>query len=218
ADHLLDFGPGAGDRGGEITAQGTPKQIVKAKASLTGQYLSGRKAIPVPTNRRVPAAGINPAARLVLRGARQHNLKNIDVAFPLGCFIAVTGVSGSGKSSLVNEVLYNTLARRLHRAQTSGAAHDEIDGLEQIDKVINVDQAPIGNTPSSNPATYTGVFDLVRQLFAQLPEAKVRGYQPKRFSFNAKGGRCEACEGNGQKKIEMHFLPDVWVECDVCHG
>jgi excinuclease ABC subunit A len=155
---------------------------------------------------------------LTIKGARQNNLQNIDVAFPLGAFIAVTGVSGSGKSSLVNEVLYLTLARRLHRARTPATAHDDILGLEQIDKVINVDQNPIGNTPSSNPATYTGVFDLIRQLFAQLPEAKVRGYRPQRFSFNKPGGRCEACEGNGQKKIEMHFLPDVWVECDVCHG
>jgi excinuclease ABC subunit A len=214
ADYLLDFGPGAGDRGGEITARGTPKQILRAKDSLTGQYLSGRKAIFVPTNRRGVAGG--PV--LTVQGARHNNLKNLDVAFPLGCFIAVTGVSGSGKSSLVHEVLYNTLARKLHRARTTGAAHDAILGLEQIDKVINVDQAPLGNSPSSNPATYTGVFDLIRHLFAQLPEAKVRGYHPRRFSFNKKGGRCEACEGNGQKKIEMHFLPDVWVECDVCHG
>jgi excinuclease ABC subunit A len=212
ADYLLDFGPGAGDRGGEITARGTPKQILKAKNSLTGQYLSGKKAIPVPTNRRPPKQA------LVVKGARHHNLKNIDVSFPLGTLTAVTGVSGSGKSSLVNDVLYNTLARRLHRARTEAAAHDDILGLENIDKVINVDQAPIGNSPMSNPATYTGVFDLVRQLFAQLPEAKVRGYQPRRFSFNKPGGRCEACEGNGQKKIEMHFLPDVWVECDVCNG
>lgn len=225
ADYLLDFGPGAGDRGGEITAQGTPKQVMKAKASLTGQYLSGKMAIPVPTNRRSAACGVavvsasaTPQAALVIKGARQHNLKNIDVAFPLGTFIAVTGVSGSGKSSLVHEILYNTLARKLHRARTPGAAHDDIAGLENIDKVINVDQDPIGNSPSSNPATYTGVFDLIRQLFAQLPESKVRGYQPRRFSFNKPGGRCEACEGNGQKKIEMHFLPDVWVECDVCHG
>jgi len=215
ADYLLDFGPGAGDLGGEITAQGTPKQVERSKESLTGQYLSGKKSIPVPTNRRAAA---KPQAALVVKGARHHNLKNIDVAFPLGCFIAVTGVSGSGKSSLVHEVLHNTLARKLHRARTPGAAHDDILGLEQIDKVINVDQAPIGNSPSSNPATYTGVFDLIRQLFAQLPESKVRGYQPRRFSFNKPGGRCEACEGNGQKKIEMHFLPDVWVECDVCHG
>jgi excinuclease ABC subunit A len=217
ADYLLDFGPGAGDRGGEITARGTPKQVARAKSSLTGQYLSGKKAIIVPTNRRL-GADAAPQAALVVKGARQNNLKNIDVAFPLGAFITVTGVSGSGKSSLVHEVLHNTLARKLHRAKTAGAAHEDIVGLEQIDKVINVDQDPIGNSPSSNPATYTGVFDLIRQLFAQLPEAKVRGYQPRRFSFNKPGGRCEACEGNGQKKIEMHFLPDVWVECDVCHG
>ncbi len=247
ADYLLDFGPGAGDRGGEITARGTPKQVLKAKASLTGQYLSGKKTIPVPSNRRlrggadstagIPAGrnagGTNhgaageppfhlvrnaPAQLLTVRGARQHNLRNLNVAFPLGSFITVTGVSGSGKSSLINEVLYHTLARRLHRARTPAAALDDIIGIEQIDKVINVDQAPIGNSPLSNPATYTGVFDLVRQLFAQLPEAKVRGYQPRRFSFTKPGGRCEACEGNGQKVIEMHFLPDVWVECDVCHG
>jgi excinuclease ABC subunit A len=222
ADYLLDFGPGAGDRGGAITARGSVKQVLRSKASLTGQYLSGKKSIPVPSNRRLSGRG-KPAAPggvrlLTIKGARQNNLQNIDVAFPLGAFIAVTGVSGSGKSSLVNEVLYLTLARRLHRARTPATAHDDILGLEQIDKVINVDQNPIGNTPSSNPATYTGVFDLIRQLFAQLPEAKVRGYRPQRFSFNKPGGRCEACEGNGQKKIEMHFLPDVWVECDVCHG
>jgi excinuclease ABC subunit A len=162
--------------------------------------------------------GEGPRHWLTVRGARHNNLKNIDVRFPLGAFITVTGVSGSGKSSLVHEILYNTLARKLHRARTVGAAHDDILGLEHIDKVISVDQDPIGNSPSSNPATYTGVFDLVRQLFAQLPEAKVRGYHPRRFSFNKPGGLCEACEGNGQKKIEMHFLPDVWVECDVCHG
>jgi excinuclease ABC subunit A len=213
ADYLLDFGPGAGDRGGEITAQGSLAQIRRAKNSLTGQYLSGKCAIDVPVNRRVSAPHL-----LTVKGARHHNLQNIDVSFPLGTLIAVTGVSGSGKSSLINEVLYNTLARKLHRARTTGAAHDDIVGLEHIDKVISVDQDPIGNSPSSNPATYTGVFDLVRQLFALLPEAKVRGYHPKRFSFNKPGGRCEACEGNGQKKIEMHFLPDVWVECDVCHS
>ncbi len=258
ADYLLDFGPGAGDQGGEITARGTPKQVMRGK-SLTGQYLSGRKAIAVPTNRRLPsgeetrrqgdketrrqkktksdkspsANGGNGAAGpsanggngveppppfLLVVGARQNNLRHIDVAFPLGALVAVTGVSGSGKSSLVHEVLYQTLARRLHRARTPAAAHDDILGLDQIDKVINVDQDPIGNTPSSNPATYTGVFDLIRQLFAQLPESKVRGYRPQRFSFNKPGGRCEACEGNGQKRIEMHFLPDVWVECDVCDG
>ncbi len=225
ADYLLDFGPGAGDQGGEITARGTPKQVMRGK-SLTGQYLSGRKAIVVPSNRRPVGsrqgdkagkrAGSSPC--LVVKGARQHNLRNIDVAFPLGAFVAVTGVSGSGKSSLVHEVLYQTLARRLHRARTPATAHDDILGLEHIDKVINVDQDPIGNTPSSNPATYTGVFDLIRQLFAQLPESKVRGYRPQRFSFNKPGGRCEACLGNGQKCIEMHFLPDVWVDCDVCGG
>jgi excinuclease ABC subunit A len=258
ADYLLDFGPGAGDQGGEITARGTPKQVMRSK-SLTGQYLSGRKAIVVPTNRRlgsdgqtarrgekgnksqkktksdrVPSANggngdgapspnggngaVPPPPFLLVMGARQNNLRHIDVAFPLGALVAVTGVSGSGKSSLVYEVLYQTLARRLHRARTPAAAHDDILGLDQIDKVINVDQDPIGNTPSSNPATYTGVFDLVRQLFAQLPQAKVRGYRPQRFSFNKPGGRCEACEGNGQKRIEMHFLPDVWVDCDVCGG
>src|SRR5262249_44992961 len=224
ADHLLDFGPGAGDRGGEITAEGPPKQIPRAKRSLTGDYLGGRKSIPGPTNRRAGGsmaaadASAKAPAAITIRGARHNNLKNIDVSFPLGTFIAVTGVSGSGKSSLVTEVLYNALARKLHRARTTVGAHDAIEGLDQIDKVINVDQDPIGNTPSSNPATYTGVFDLMRQLFAQLPESRVRGFQPKRFSFNKPGGRCEACEGNGQKKIEMHFLPDVWVECDVCRG
>jgi excinuclease ABC subunit A len=214
ADYLLDFGPGAGDRGGEITASGTPKQVLKAKDSLTGKYLSGKLAIPIPTNRRPPMAGRD----LTITGARQHNLRNIDVSIPLGLFVAITGVSGSGKSSLVTEVLYNTLARKLHRARTAGAAHDDIRGIEFLDKIINVDQDPIGNSPSSNPATYTGVFDLIRELFARLPESKVRGYHPRRFSFNQKGGRCEACEGMGQKKIEMHFLPDVWVECDTCGG
>jgi excinuclease ABC subunit A len=253
ADYLLDFGPGAGDRGGEITARGTPKQVMRSKASLTGQYLSGKKSIPVPTNRRIHLTAENaenaekrqtlntgtmPSGKthrafsssapsafsavkplyLIVKGARQHNLRNIDVAFPLGAFVAVTGVSGSGKSSLVNEILYQTLARRLHRARTPAAAHDDILGLEHIDKVINVDQDPIGNSPLSNPATYTGVFDLMRELFARLPESKVRGWQPRRFSFTRPGGRCEACEGAGQKKIEMHFLPDVWVECDVCCG
>jgi excinuclease ABC subunit A len=269
ADHLLDFGPGAGDRGGEVTASGTPKQVAKSPESLTGKYLSGRLAIPVPTNRRTapkpppPAplpegkgekkpsradkrseeqsadsplpfreggpggvgltdaevAELAPAGvALSIIGARQHNLKNVTVHLPLGAFVAVTGVSGSGKSSLVNEVLYNTLARKLHRARTAGAAHDDILGLEHIDKIINVDQDPIGNSPSSNPATYTGVFDLIRELFARMPESKVRGYHPRRFSFNQKGGRCDACEGMGQKVIEMHFLPDVWVECDTCKG
>jgi excinuclease ABC subunit A len=253
ADYLLDFGPGAGDRGGEIVAQGPLTAVERDANSLTGKYLSGKQAIPVPSNRRSPNLGATPkagatptphvatsnrsnlrastrgvsvphqptkasAAALLIKGARQHNLKSIDVAFPLGCLVAVTGVSGSGKSSLVNEVLYHTLARKLHRARTPLAAHDDILGVEHIDKVINVDQDPIGNSPSSNPATYAGVFDLIRQLFAQLPDAKIRGYHPRRFSFNKPGGRCEACEGNGQKLIEMHFLPDVWVECEVCRG
>lgn len=244
ADYLLDFGPGAGTHGGQVTAQGTPKKVEKSKASLTGQYLSGAKSIPVPAIRRTgsvvsdikpicalkpksakskaakvaPVASVPVSPSLIVRGARQNNLKNIDVAFPLGRFIAVTGVSGSGKSSLVHEILYAALARKLHRANTTVGAHDSIEGLDLIDKVINVDQDPLGNTPSSNPATYTGVFDLIRQLFAQIPDSRVRGYQAKRFSFNKPGGRCEACEGNGQKKIEMHFLPDVWVECETCRG
>ncbi|MCS6863770.1 MAG: excinuclease ABC subunit UvrA [Gemmataceae bacterium] len=245
ADYLLDFGPGAGDQGGEITASGTPQQVSQNPRSLTGSYLSGTRAIAIPTNRRLigqqprqnatksgtprtPRANTQfpqaftpegqPAVCLSVRGARQNNLKNVDVDFPLGALVAVTGVSGSGKSSLVNEVLYNTVARQLHRVKTTIAAYDEVRGLAHIDKIINVDQDPIGNSPSSNPATYTGVFDLIRELYARLPESKVRGYHPRRFSFNQKGGRCEACEGMGQKKIEMHFLPDVWVECDTCHG
>ncbi|MCX7699805.1 MAG: excinuclease ABC subunit UvrA, partial [Gemmataceae bacterium] len=221
ADYLLDFGPAAGDQGGEIVAEGPPKRILRNSRSLTGRYLSGKLAIPVPTNRRIATTAMlqeSDCPRLVIRGARHNNLKNIDVVFPLSSLIAVTGVSGSGKSSLVNDVLANTLARKLNRARTAGAAHDSIEGIEHLDKIIIVDQEPIGNSPSSNPATYTGVFDLIRELFAQLPEAKVRGYPPSRFSFNRKGGRCEACEGNGQKRIEMHFLPDVWVECEVCRG
>jgi len=218
ADHLLDFGPGAGDRGGEIVAAGVPKAVARDKASLTGQYLSGRQAIAVPTNRRVNPNVASDNGWLTVIGARHHNLKGIDVRIPLGALVAVTGVSGSGKSSLVHEVLHNTLARVLHRSRSAGAAHDAIRGIEQIDKIISVDQNPIGNTPMSNPATFSGAFDLIRQLYAQLPESKVRGYQPRRFSFNTPGGRCEACEGNGQKKIEMHFLPDVWVTCDVCGG
>lgn len=235
ADYLMDFGPGAGNLGGQVVADGPPAKVMKAKDSPTGKYLSGRTAIPIPSNRRIVAETSNgkpgrkngellayplPSQQttITVLGARHHNLKRIDVRFPLGTLIAVTGVSGSGKSSLVHEVLHDTLARKLHRAGTKGAAHDEIVGLDRIDKIISVDQSPIGNTPSSNPATFTGVFDLVRELFAHLPEAKIRGYQPRRFSFNKPGGRCEACEGNGQKKIEMHFLPDVWVTCDVCQG
>jgi excinuclease ABC subunit A len=213
ADHLVDFGPGSGDEGGRITAEGPPRRVKQSRASLTGSYLSGRMAIPVPSNRR-PVDG----HAITIKGARHHNLKNIDVRLPLGALTVVTGVSGSGKSSLVEEVLTKAAARRLHRASASPGAHDGIYGLERLDKVISVDQAPIGNTPASNPATYTGLFDLVRELFAKLPEAKIRGFGPGRFSFNVAGGRCDACDGYGQKRIEMHFLPDVWVTCEACHG
>ena len=215
ADHLIDFGPGSGAGGGEVVAAGPPAKVKTSKKSLTGQYLSGKAAIPVPTNRRPAGAG-QPA--LVVRGARHHNLKDIDVAFPLGVVTVVTGVSGSGKSSLVEEILWKAAAQSLHRAQVTPGAHDAIEGLEQIDKVISVDQTPLGSTPTSTPGTYSGAFDLIRELFAKLPEAKVRGYTPRRFSFNQPGGRCEACEGAGQKRIEMHFLPDVWVTCEACGG
>ena len=221
ADRLMDFGPAAGRLGGEVVAEGAPAAVAKKRASVTGPYLSGKKAIPVPTNRRVEAKGpgsLKSRSKLVVRGARHNNLKHIDVAFPLGTLTAVTGVSGSGKSSLVNEVLYNQLARTLHRSSAVAGAHDRIDGVQHINKVIRVDQSALGNSPMSNPATYTGVFDLIRQLYAQLPEAKLRGYQARRFSFNVPGGRCDECEGAGQQCIEMHFLPDVWVECETCRG
>ncbi|MDM8008623.1 MAG: excinuclease ABC subunit UvrA [Phycisphaerae bacterium] len=213
SDHVLDFGPGAGAFGGRIVASGTPQHLKKARESLTGRYLVGREAIPIPARRR---PGNGQFLRIV--GARQNNLRSIDVDIPLGCFVVVTGVSGSGKSSLVNDVLHNALARRIHRAGVEPGAHDKITGVEFIDKVINVDQSPIGSSPTSNPATYTGVFDEIRALFARLPEAKVRGYNVNRFSFNRPGGRCEACEGNGQRCIEMHFLPDVWITCETCGG
>jgi len=216
ADHVVDVGPGAGEHGGDVVHSGpvTGKAgIVKNPASITGQYLSGKRSIPVPSERR-PGEG----TAITVHGADEHNLKDLDVSFPLGCFIAVTGVSGSGKSTLVNQILLKELQRKLHRAKESPGSHDSITGIEHIDKVVAVDQQPIGRTPRSNPATYTGVFDHIRKLFAQTQEAKVRGYQPGRFSFNVKGGRCEACAGDGTLKIEMHFLPDVYVPCEVCGG
>jgi excinuclease ABC subunit A len=212
ADHLVDLGPGAGEHGGHVIAAGTPAAVAKNAASLTGQYLSGKRRIEVPAERR------QPRGALLVRGAREHNLKGIDVALPLGVFCCVTGVSGSGKSTLVNETLHHAVANRLHQAKLRPGAHDGIDGLSQIDKIINIDQSPIGRTPRSNPATYTGVFDHIRQLFTQTQEARARGYKPGRFSFNVKGGRCEVCRGDGQIKIEMHFLPDVYVPCEQCHG
>lgn len=212
ADYIVDIGPGAGEHGGEVVAAGTAKEIMKNKKSVTGAYLSGRKKIPVPEERR------EPKGFLKILGARENNLKNIDVEIPLGVMTCVTGVSGSGKSSLVNEILYKALAKELNRAWTIPGKHTRIEGLEQVDKVINIDQSPIGRTPRSNPATYTGVFDLIRDLFAATADAKARGYKKGRFSFNVKGGRCEACSGDGILKIEMHFLPDVYVPCEVCHG
>jgi excinuclease ABC subunit A len=212
ADHLVDLGPGAGEHGGYVIAAGTPDQVAKDPASLTGQYLSGKRMIEVPAERRAARGA------LLVRGAREHNLKGIDVAIPLGVFCCVTGVSGSGKSTLVNETLHHSVANRLHQAKLRPGAHDGVDGLSQIDKIINIDQSPIGRTPRSNPATYTGVFDHIRQLFTQTQESRARGYKPGRFSFNVKGGRCEVCRGDGQIKIEMHFLPDVYVPCEQCHG
>ncbi len=215
ADHVLDFGPGAGTFGGEITAAATPKRLRSKRASLTGQYLGSKKAIPVPSNRRSVDAD---TAHLTIHGARENNLKEIDVAFPLGRFTCVTGVSGSGKSTLVSSILHNALAARIHRARLVPGGHERISGIENIDKVVNVDQSPIGVSPTSNPATYTGVFDVIRNLFARLPVSRMRGYTANRFSFNRPGGRCEACQGMGQQCIEMHFLPDVWVECESCRG
>jgi excinuclease ABC subunit A len=217
ADHVIDLGPGAGVHGGELVAEGHWKEIVRVPRSLTGQYLSGKKSIPVPEARRRPDPSRKPAAISVV-GARENNLKNLTVRFPLGLFTCVTGVSGSGKSTLVNEILYKGAARKLHDATDPPGAHDRIDGLGALDKVIDVDQSPIGRTPRSNPATYTGVMNAIRDLFAQLPESRMRGYGPGRFSFNVKGGRCEACSGDGQNRIEMHFLPDIYVTCEVCGG
>lgn len=213
ADHIIDIGPGAGIHGGQVIAEGTPEEIMKDKHSLTGQYLSGRKFIPVPSERRVP-----DGRWLEIVGAKENNLRSVNVKFPLGVFTAVTGVSGSGKSTLVNEILYKTLARELNRAKVRPGQYKEIRGLDHIDKVVDIDQSPIGRTPRSNPATYTGVFDDIRDLFSTTNEAKIRGYKKGRFSFNVKGGRCEACRGDGIIKIEMHFLPDVYVPCEVCKG
>jgi excinuclease ABC subunit A len=226
ADSLLDFGPAAGRLGGQIVARGTPAEVARKRGSVTGPYLSGRKHLGIPSNRRLPNRSELvcedrlkfPQGCVRVVGARQNNLKNITVDFPLGVLTAVTGVSGSGKSSLVEDILYASLARTLHRASTVPGAHDGLVGVERINKVIRVDQQPLGNNPSSNPATYTGVFDLIRQLYTQLPEAKLRGYTARQFSFNVPGGRCDACEGFGQRRVEMHFLPDVWITCDTCGG
>jgi excinuclease ABC subunit A len=213
ADWVLDLGPGAGEHGGEVVAQGTVDDILHHERSLTGAYMSGRLRVPIPAQRR----GGN-GKKLIVMGARENNLKNLNVGIPLGRLVCITGVSGSGKSTLMVEILYKALARQLHGAHTQPGDYDRIEGMEHIDKIINIDQSPIGRTPRSNPGTYTGLFDQIRSLFAELPESKIRGYKPGRFSFNVHGGRCEACQGQGQLRIEMQFLPDVYVPCDVCHG
>jgi excinuclease ABC subunit A len=212
ADFLVDLGPGAGEHGGRVVAQGSAAEVERVPESLTGQFLAGERTIPVPARRRTPSGYVE------ILGAREHNLREIDVRIPLGAFTCVTGVSGSGKSTLVNDVLYKAVANRLHRARRRAGTHRAIHGLDQLDKIIAVDQSPIGRTPRSNPATYTGLFDVIRDLFSKTQEARARGYKPGRFSFNVKGGRCEVCRGDGQIKIEMHFLPDVYVPCEQCHG
>jgi excinuclease ABC subunit A len=213
ADYIIDIGPGAGIHGGQIVSQGTPEEIMKDSNSLTGEYLSGRKFIPIAAERRKPNG-----KWLEIKGAKENNLRNVNAKFPLGVFACVTGVSGSGKSTLINEILYKTLARELNGAKVRSGEFKEILGIEHLEKVIDIDQSPIGRTPRSNPATYTGVFDDIRDLFSVTSEAKIRGYKKGRFSFNVKGGRCEACRGDGIIKIEMHFLPDVYVPCEICKG
>ena len=217
ADHVIDMGPGAGELGGYVVAEGAPADIMAAADSLTGQYLTGAQSIPIP-NRRIKGAKGRKRQYLSIHGARTHNLQNVSASIPLGCFTCVTGVSGSGKSSLIIETLYRALAKRLMRAHSHPGPYDRIDGVEFIDKVIDIDQSPIGRTPRSNPATYIGAFTPIRDWYAGLPESQSRGYKPGRFSFNVKGGRCEACQGDGLIKIEMHFLPDIYVQCDVCLG
>jgi excinuclease ABC subunit A len=212
ADFIVDIGPRAGIHGGEVVATGSINDIIACKDSITGQYLSGEEIIPVPAKRREPTGFIK------IKGARENNLKNVDVEVPLGVFTVVTGVSGSGKSSLINEILKKRLLRDLNRARIKPGKHDDIEGIESLDKIIDIDQSPIGRTPRSNPATYTGVFDLIRGIFAETKDAKTMGYNKGRFSFNVSGGRCEACKGDGINKIEMHFLPDIYVPCEVCDG
>ncbi|MGN6905734.1 excinuclease ABC subunit UvrA, partial [Neisseria sp. P0015.S010] len=214
ADFVVDMGPGAGEHGGNVLIADTPENVAKCEKSVTGQYLSGKKTIAVPSER----TPVNPERMLVLKGARGNNLKNVTLELPLGLITCITGVSGSGKSTLINDTLAKITARELNRAQEEPAPYDDIRGLEHLDKVINVDQSPIGRTPRSNPATYTGLFTPIRELFAGVPLSRERGYNVGRFSFNVKGGRCEACQGDGVIKVEMHFLPDVYVPCEVCHG
>jgi excinuclease ABC subunit A len=212
ADHVVDIGPGAGEHGGQVVVSGTVKELLRTKASITGQYLSGKRFIPVPDHRR------EAKGWLTVRGAKEHNLDNIDVQFPIGCLTVVSGVSGSGKSTLVNDILLRAMMQRVYKSKDVPGRHRKVEGMEALDKVVDVDQSPIGRTPRSNPATYTGVFDHVRRLFAATTEAKVRGYQPGRFSFNVAGGRCDGCSGDGTIKIEMHFMPDIYVPCEVCKG